>query len=301
MTITEAMEEYLYYIRAIDQKALSTIASYQKDLMEYAGYLKEQKITTIEAITTQDIQQYVIYLETKRLFKRSSVNHMLTSIHMFHRFLSMMNPSLVDVSVHVRGGKTQQHLPLYFQLADITKLLDSFGNDDQSLYEKAILELLYGCGLRVSEVCGLKLSQVHMDQAMLRVIGKGDKERMVPMHARCVKALSDYLEIVRVHWEKKRSPFVFINRLNHPLTRQYVHTLIKAKLKEQGLDERLSAHSFRHSFASHLLDGGADLRVVQELLGHRDITMTQIYTHVQNRRLQEAYQNFHPRSKKRKG
>ena len=132
------------------------------------------------------------------------------------------------------------------------------------------------------------------------MIGKGDKERMVPMHTRCVRALRAYLTQIRPTWEKRKSTRVFLNSRGNVLTRQYVHTLIKQRLQELGLDERLSAHSFRHSFATHLLDGGADLRVVQELLGHSDITTTQIYTHVQNRRLKEAIDQYHPRSVKKK-
>lgn len=120
---------------------------------------------------------------------------------------------------------------------------------------------------------------------------------MVPMHQRSVHALQQYLEFVRPQWVKQRSPFVFLNSRGQNISRQYVHNLIKSKLTALGLDERLSAHSFRHSFATHLLDGGADLRVVQELLGHADIATTQIYTHIQNKRLQDAYASFHPRSK----
>lgn len=306
MTLQEALEDYLYYIRAVDQKSLATIRSYESDLREYLTFMDERKIATIEDITHADIQDFLTSLEQPQPEKdhpmmprkTSSLNRMITSIHMFHRYLSMTYPKLSNPSTHIRGRKKGMKLPLYFNPDDIANLLDSFDESDQGLFEKAILELLYGCGLRVSELCSLTLNQMHLEQGFLRVIGKGDKERMVPMHEQCVKALRKYLEVVRIHWEKKRSSYVFINHLGNPLTRQYVHTLIKKKLKEQQLDERLSAHSFRHSFASHLLDGGADLRVVQELLGHHDIATTQIYTHIQDKRLKNAYEAFHPRNKK---
>lgn len=316
MKITEALQDYMHYITVIDQKSLASIHSYEQDLKEYISYLKEHGIDAMEDITYQDIQNYVSYLsqdhfsedsEPRQIFwarKTSSINRMITSIHMFHRYITMTFPTILDPSVHIRGKKTRQKLPSYFNMDEITKLLDSFGSSDQDIFHKAILELLYGCGLRVSEVCSLTLNQLHLDQGFLRVIGKGDKERMVPMHHRCIVAVRTYIELVRNNYEssksgsKKRSVYVFINSRGNPLTRQYVHTLIKTKLKEQNLDEQLSAHSFRHSFASHLLDGGADLRVVQELLGHSDITTTQVYTHIQNKRLHHAYQSFHPRSKK---
>lgn len=307
MLLEEALEDYVYYIRAIDQKSLATIRSYESDLKEYLTFLKEHDIMIVEDITYPDIQSFLgelsspVQEEGKPLIRKtSSLNRMITSIHMFHRYITMSYPHILDPSTHIRGRKKNIQLPLYFNPQDITKLLDSFDQSDQGIFQKALLELLYGCGLRVSEVCSLTLNQIHLDQGFLRVIGKGDKERMIPMHERSIHATRDYLELVRVHWEKKRSPYVFLNRLGHPLTRQFVHTMIKDKLKEQQLDERLSAHSFRHSFASHLLDGGADLRVVQELLGHSDIATTQIYTHIQNKRLKNAYTTFHPRSEKHK-
>lgn len=309
MNIQEARIDYLHYISVVDQKSMATIHSYEQDLKAYEAYMKERGIMSMEDITYQAIQDYLSYLtsdhyrEEIQIFwakKPSSINHMITSIHMFHRYITMTYPAIIDPSIHVRGKKTNQKLPIYFNMEAITQLLDSFQDNDQDIFHKAVLELLYGCGLRVSEVCSLRLNQLHIEQGFLRVIGKGDKERMVPMHQRCIIALRKYMGLVRDNWERRRDAHVFINKRGNPLTRQYVHTLIKQKLTEQNLDSRLSAHSFRHSFASHLLDGGADLRVVQELLGHSDISTTQIYTHIQHKRLKNVYQSFHPRSEKSK-
>lgn len=307
MLITEAIQDYLHYIYVIDQKAFATKKSYEQDLTTYTAYLSNQHINDMENITYAHIQEFITYLsfdhyQNETLVsdarKASSINHMISSIHMFHRYITMTYPNIMDPSVHVRGKKKTQKLPNYFNIQDITTLLESFDTSDQGIFHKTILELLYSCGLRVSEACNLTLNQVHLEQGFLRVIGKGNKERMVPIHRDCVTLLTTYIDLVRRKWEKKRCIYVFINQLGHCLTRQYVHTLLKQKLQEQHLDERLSAHSIRHSFATHLLDGGADLRVVQELLGHSDITTTQIYTHVQNKRLKKAYEAFHPRSKK---
>lgn len=295
MLIEDGLEDYLHFIRVVEHKAGATVRSYQCDLQLYVHFLRAQSLSSVEEI--QDLHIYAFLDEQRLVKKASSINHVITSLHMFHRYLHVTYPGIHDPSIHLRTGKTPNKLPRYFNAHDIEQLLESFGNSDVELFHKALLELLYGCGLRVSELCALRLNQTHVEQGFLRVIGKGDKERMVPMHQRSVDALRMYLTFVRISWEKKRSPYVFINPRGNVVTRQYVHTLIKTKLHELQLDERLSAHSFRHSFASHLLDGGADLRIVQELLGHRDIATTQIYTHVQNKRLKDAYTNFHPRQK----
>lgn len=295
MLVTDALDDYMHYIRVVDQKALASIQAYQKDLSIYQEFLIQKQITNMEDISYNDVQDFIeIQRQTK---KGSSINRMIASLHNFHHYITFSYPSLSDPSVFLRSHKEGRKLPHYFNIIDIETLLNSFGNSDQELFEHAVLELLYSCGLRVSEVCGLTLNQIHLEQGFLRVIGKGDKERMIPIHERAVKTLRDYLTLVRPSWQKKRQPYVFLNHRGNPLTRQYVHTLIKGKLEELDLDPSLSAHSFRHSFATHLLDGGADLRVVQELLGHSDIKTTQIYTHIQDKRLKNAYANFHPRSK----
>lgn len=299
MIISEAVTEYIRYIQTVERKAKATVQSYKQDLSLYQNWLLSHHINDVEDILPQDIQTFLSALEEGKdgetKHQRNSVNHMLTSIHMFHRFLCVHNPNLIDPSLPLRGGKKQKHLPLYFNENDILKLLESFTNEPIEILYRAILELMYGCGLRVSEVCELQKSQVFLEQGYLRVIGKGDKERMVPMHDTCIHILRTYQTEIRPLWNKKNIHRFFINQRGNALTRQYIHTFLKKRLHILGLDERLSAHSLRHSFASHLLDGGADLRVVQELLGHSDITTTQIYTHIQNKRLQEVIDHYHPR------
>lgn len=295
MLIQDALEDYIHYISVVDQKALTSIQAYQRDLMIYQRFLMDQGITTIEDITYNAVQDFI---SEQRLTKKgNTINRMISSLHNFHHYITWNNPNMNDPSMFIKSKKEGRKLPKYFNVHDIEVLLNGFDDSDQGLYHHAMLELLYSCGLRVSELCSLTMNQIHLDQGFLRVIGKGDKERMIPIHERAVSVLRKYLEHVRPTWQTKRLPNVFINQLGHATTRQYVHTLIKNKLQEHHLDERLSAHSFRHSFATHLLDGGADLRVVQELLGHSDIKTTQIYTHVQNKRLKDAYTAFHPRAK----
>lgn len=295
MDILEAKEDYVHYISVVDVKSMATISSYQRDLKAYCDYLKDHDITQVEDITYELLQDFLSIQSDKK--KASSVNHLIVVLHMFHGYVTMNHPEIDDVSQHIHGRRTGRKLPSYFNATDIETLLNSFDDSDEGIFHTAMLELLYGCGLRVSELCQLTLNQVHLEHGFLRVIGKGDKERMIPMHERSVQALKRYLTLVRSQWVKKRSVYVFLNVYGHEVTRQYVHLLIKRQLKELGLDERLSAHSFRHSFATHLLDGGADLRVVQELLGHSDISTTQIYTHIQNKKIKDAYASFHPKAK----
>ncbi len=297
MQIRDAIEDYLHHISVVDQKAITSIQAYTRDLRIYESFLTVRELHQINDISYADIQDFI--QEQRKVKKSNSVNRMISTLHNFHHYITFTYPKENDPSLFIHSKKDGRKLPRYFNEHDIIQLLDSFGNNDQELFEHAMLELLYSCGLRVSELCSLTMNQLHLEQGFLRVIGKGDKERMIPIHQRAIHIVRDYVTTVRSKWQKKRMPNVFLYHLGNAVSRQYVHRLIKTKLAEMNLDESLSAHSFRHSFATHLLDGGADLRVVQELLGHSDIKTTQIYTHVQNKRLKEAYASFHPRSKQK--
>lgn len=289
----EAIQDYIYNLQWIEKKSTNTILSYQNDLYKYQSYLDQEGI-----VDSNDITHFIIFdflQEMSISQQRSSVNHALSSIKQFHRYLSMTYANIHDPTLHLKAFKTQKALPQYFNHEDIKRLLESFSEDDKGIYEKAILELLYGCGLRVSELCDLKYESLHLNNHFLRIKGKGNKERIVPIHTQASNALLKYLQQVRPKRINKKSNYVFINEQGNPLQRGSVHAYIKKNLKRCGLNENLSAHSFRHSFATHLLDGGADLRSVQELLGHSDITTTQIYTHIQNKTLSEAYARIHPR------
>lgn len=297
MRIQDAIEDYLHHISVVDQKAMTSVQAYTRDLRSYEAFLKQRQIHEINEIAYLDVQDFI---QAERKVKKSnSVNRMISTLHNFHHYITFTYPKEHDPSIFIHSKKDGRKLPKYFNEHDIVRLLDSFGNSDQEIFEHAMLELLYSCGLRVSELCSLTMNQLHLEQGFLRVIGKGDKERMIPIHDRAVHIVRDYVTLIRPGWQKKRMANVFLNHLGHAVTRQYVHHLIKTKLAEMNLDQSLSAHSFRHSFATHLLDGGADLRVVQELLGHSDIKTTQIYTHVQNKRLKDAYASFHPRAKQK--
>lgn len=290
MNIKEAYDDYMMHLKVIENKSFNTIESYQRDLLVYLKYLSDHDIQNMEDIHVQTLENFLMeYMDTHL---PSSGNQMLSCIKGFHAYTILNHPNMKDPAISIRGFQNNKHLPIYCTKEEIEMLLNSFDQSDKGIYQKTIIEVLYGCGLRVSELCQLTTNQIHYDQRIVRIHGKGDKDRIVPIAQSCIQQMKLYQNQVRKQWLKNQSSLFFINAKGKPCSRQYVHTLIKRKVKECGLDSRISAHSLRHSFATHLLEGESDLRIVQELLGHSDIQTTQIYTHVQNQRLTKAYDAY---------
>lgn len=297
MDLHEALSDYKLNLSLVENKSKKTIEAYMSDLTHYIDYLNQKNINNVEEITILTVDNYLNSL-TKE-YSSNSINRVLASVRSFHKFISLNHESIKDPTLYIHTHKHNEHLPIYASIQDLKVLFDSFSNSDIDIYHKTILLTLYSCGLRVSELCSLKRNDVHLSEKILKVTGKGDKERIIPIVDACVQQMELYLNLVRKNWQKKTLPNFFINQYGRVLTRQYVHNLIKKKCEECNLNPNLSAHSFRHSFASHLLDGNADLRIVQELLGHSDIQTTQIYTHIQNKRLVNAYDNAFQSFKKK--
>ena len=297
MDLHEALSDYKLNLSLVENKSKKTIEAYMSDLTHYIAYLNQKNINNVEEITILTVDNYLNSL-TKE-YSSNSINRVLASVRSFHKFISLNHESIKDPTLYIHTHKHNEHLPIYASIQDLKVLFDSFSNSDIDIYHKTILLTLYSCGLRVSELCSLKRNDVHLSEKILKVTGKGDKERIIPIVDACVQQMELYLNLVRKNWQKKTLPNFFINQHGRVLTRQYVHNLIKKKCEECNLNPNLSAHSFRHSFASHLLDGNADLRIVQELLGHSDIQTTQIYTHIQNKRLVNAYDNAFQSFKKK--
>ena len=297
MKIQEAIENYLHYISVVDQKALTTINNYKQDLIQYEAYLKSQGIKEMEEITYTLIESFVLMQSQSK--KTNSINRMVVSIRNFHYFISYNFTTIANPAMFLKLSKKSNKLPLFLNESDTEIFLGSFDDEDNvGMFHHSIIELMYGCGLRVSEVCNLTMNQLHLSQGFIRCVGKGNKERMVPINNHAKYCLDTYIQTIRSEWNTKKLSYLFINHLGNRLNRQYIHKMIKNKVQELELSDKISAHSFRHSFATHLLNGGADLRSVQELLGHSDIATTQVYTHVQTSRLKEAYLKAHPRRKK---
>lgn len=297
MDLHEALSDYKLNLSLVENKSKKTIEAYMSDLTHYIDYLNQKNINNVEEITILTVDNYLNSL-TKE-YSSNSINRVLASVRSFHKFISLNHESIKDPTLYIHTHKHNEHLPIYASIQDLIVLFDSFSNSDIDIYHKTILLTLYSCGLRVSELCSLKRNDVHLSEKILKVTGKGDKERIIPIVDACVQQMELYLSLVRKNWQKKTLSNFFINQYGRVLTRQYVHNLIKKKCEECNLNPNLSAHSFRHSFASHLLDGNADLRIVQELLGHSDIQTTQIYTHIQNKRLVNAYDNAFQSFKKK--
>ena len=297
MDLHEALSDYKLNLSLVENKSKKTIEAYMSDLTHYINYLNQKNINNVEEITILTVDNYLNSL-TKE-YSSNSINRVLASVRSFHKFISLNHESIKDPTLYIHTHKHNEHLPIYASVQDLKVLFDSFSNSDIDIYHKTILLTLYSCGLRVSELCSLKRNNVHLSEKILKVTGKGDKERIIPIVDACVQQMELYLNLVRKNWQKKTLSNFFINQYGRVLTRQYVHNLIKKKCEECKLNPNLSAHSFRHSFASHLLDGNADLRIVQELLGHSDIQTTQIYTHIQNKRLVNAYDNAFQSFKKK--
>ena len=201
MDLREAFGDYRYYLQMNEHRSPRTIASYTADLKRYIAYLEEMGIHAPQQISETDVQDYLI--ERSEESRPATVSRTLSSLRSFHRFLSLQQPGTLDPTRFLKGPHAALHLPRYLSRTQIEKILNSFGKEDLDIFHQAILELLYGCGLRVSECCGLRLNQVHVKQHVLRISGKGDKERMVPLHEEGMRVLQQYLRLVRPSWEKK--------------------------------------------------------------------------------------------------
>lgn len=294
MEVSSAIQEFIHHITSVDIKSLATIDSYQSDLKFYEAYLTERNIYSVEDISYDVILDY-LNLEKSRV-KEATLNHKIVSIRLFHQYCNLTF-NIHDVTHFLKTSASNHHLPHVISRKDVEKLLKRLDDSNQEICNCAILECLYGSGLRISECCDLKLNSVSLTHKLMRVLGKGNKERMIPMNQSQIEALQLYLDLVRMDWDIKKSPYLFIDSKGKSFTREKIHRMIKKRCELLDLDPAISAHSFRHSFATHLLEGGADLRSLQEMLGHSDIQTTQIYTHVRSEQLVKTIQRFHPRNK----
>ncbi|MDR3052611.1 MAG: site-specific tyrosine recombinase XerD [Coriobacteriales bacterium] len=302
--LTNACEDYLAYLAVERGASPHTIESYGRDLRSYLAYLAAQDISSLDAIKRETIVAYLATLQEAQ-YASSSIERAVSALKGYHRFAARENLAAKDPAALVRLPKTPALLPETLSIAQMGILLDqqfpatAAGERDQTL-----LEVLYGCGLRVSELVNLDLAAVLFDEGYLRIHGKGDKERIVPLAGKAVTALEHYLLHARGQLHPKgqlvprEGSAVFLNMRGLRMTRQGVFKIVAKYGALVGIDE-LHPHSLRHSFATHLLEGGADLRSIQELLGHSDITTTQIYTHVNRSHIREEYLSTHPRAKLR--
>lgn len=293
----ELIQEYLNYIAVERGLAKNTIAAYARDLRQFAAYMQEQGVDGAGAVNPHTIVDYLNALQKKKMGP-ASIARKLAAVKSFCHYAYRERHVRLDPSVTIDSPKLPQRLPKVLSPAEIERLLEQPGTAcPASLRDKAMLELLYATGLRVSELVSLTLPDLNLEMGYIRCFGKGSKERIVPLGQMADAALRRYLERGRPHIVKRAAEAtVFLNHHGRRMTRQGFWLIIRAAAKSAGIERTVTPHMLRHSFATHLLDHGADLRAVQEMLGHADISTTQIYTHVTKARLKEVYDKTHPRA-----
>lgn len=304
------MADWLTHLDVERGLAKHTLAAYRRDLDKYQVYASRQGVTDPTGVTEETVAGFLRHLRTgdadQQPLAASSAARTLVAVRGFHKFLAAEGETTHDPAQAVAPPAPPSRLPKAISLHDVERLLDaaSLGDPPVTLRDRALLEVLYGAGLRISEAVGLDLDDIDLGQdgqdrdAVVRVIGKGSKQRLVPLGSYAVKSINDYLVRARPELAARGpgTPAVFLNLRGKRLSRQSAWAVIQTAGERAGL-QHVSPHTLRHSFATHLLDGGADVRVVQELLGHASVTTTQIYTLVTVQQLREVYAQAHPRAR----
>ena len=295
MSIENAINDFINY--CIFEKGLSnkTKESYINDLNIYKTYLKDKNITNVDSIKSENIKEFIKRRNEK---ETTTVAHNLTVIKNFHQYLLKQNLVKEDVSIHIDRPKLRKSLPKTLSMEDIDNLLNIKLETEFDYRNKAMLELMYGTGLRVSELVSLTVNDIDLTNCIIRVMGKGSKEREIPLGEYSIYYLKLYLDVRKKMLKNNNEEALFLNNHGKKITRQGFFKNLKNILREKNLNVDVSPHTLRHSFATHLLNRGADLRSIQEMLGHSDISTTKIYTHISDDKVSKDYKKYHPREHK---
>ena len=299
MNWASSIKGFQAYLKLERSLSPNSIEAYTRDIQRLYEFAEtQQPKLSPESISLAELRQFITWINELGMIP-SSQARILSGIKAFYKYMLMEDLIKADPSELLESPKITRKLPDTLSYADINKLIDAIDlSKPEGARNKAIMETLYGCGLRVSELTELKLSNLYLDIEFIKVLGKGSKERLVPIGGSAVKALKIWIEQVRVHnpIKKGEEDYVFLNRRGSRLSRVYIFMLIKNLAEQTGLKKTISPHTFRHSFATHLVEGGADLRAVQEMLGHESITTTEIYTHLDREYLKGTIIQYHPRN-----
>jgi len=293
-TSIKGFKSYLQIERSL---ADNSVQAYLRDVKKFANYAIPLDISELK-VTRENISNFLSEINKESISARSQAR-IISGIKAFYKYLIMEDYLKVNPTELIESPRIGLKLPNTLSLIEIDKLIAAVDlSNKQGERNRAILETLYSCGLRVSELTSLQLSNIHFKEGYLKVIGKGDKERLAPIGGRAIKYLTIYINEVRNHQDIKKGheDFVFLNNRGAKLTRVMIFLIIQKLTEAIGLKKKISPHTFRHSFATHLIEGGADLRAVQEMLGHESITTTEIYTHLDKEYLRSNIIQFHPRS-----
>jgi len=290
------LEAFIDYLRIEKGLSKNSIYSYNEDLKKYKRYIKRIGITDLRKIDRKDITDFLF--AQRRRISPSSISRILSTIKNFHRFLLREKIVLSDPADLIEAPKLEKKIPSFLSTDEVTKILKGPNlKKYQGIRDRAILELMYATGLRVSELVKLQILDVNLDVGFIRCKGKGSKERIVPLGKIAERFVNKYLNESRPKLSaKKENPYLFLAQGGRSLSRQSIWKMIKEVVKKAKIKKSVSPHTLRHSFATHLLERGADLRSIQEMLGHASITTTQIYTHVNQTRLKKIHRQFHPRA-----
>ena len=299
-SLVDPVEGFLAWLELERGLSSHTISSYGRDLAQYALYLDKQGVADWAAVGEQSVSEWTAYL-SKADYARSSQARKLSAIRMLARYLVREGLRTDDFTELVSAPKLSRKLPEVLTHEELKRLLAAPPIDTPyGLRDRAMLELFYSSGLRVSELCGILLQAINLDEGYVRVFGKGSKERIAPIGGTAVAAVRDYLTGGRPHFVKaKTGSALFLSQQGRAISRKMVWVMIKQHAARAEIKKPIKPHLLRHSFATHLLEGGADLRAIQEMLGHSDISTTQIYTSVQTARLADEHALYHPRSKEK--
>lgn len=294
----EAIIDYLHFLRIERQMAENTLLAYSTDLQTYLEDLVMWEVHTWQDVTREHIQNH---LRTQKQDGKSSrtVSRKVASLRSFHQFLIRERVTDHDPSHQIEHPQLEQSLPKFLSIEEVDALSEAISvAKPQGIRDLAMIELLYATGMRISECTQLNLEDIQLTMGFVRVTGKGHKERIIPLNQTAIKHIEMYIQNARAKLFKPGgdNDALFINQAGKRLTRQGIAKLLKQHAKKAGITKEMTPHLMRHSFATHLIENGADLRAVQEMLGHSDITTTQIYTHVGKKRLKEVYKEFHPRA-----
>ena len=289
--------DFLTMLRVERNVSTHTIDAYKRDINQYLMYLDDIDIKNLSDVKSTHIRDYIRVLSDGGMAP-ASISRIISSIRTYYRFLSSENLLDENPVLLINNPKLPKKLPDVLSEKEISLIINAIQESSQFYQrDKAIIELLYSCGIRVTELCNLEMSNLFIDEDLIRVMGKGNKERLLPLGIRSKKYLDDYIKDSRnSHIKKSGSSFVFVSRNGNQLTRAMINIILNKWTQVSGLKKSVSPHKLRHSFSTHLLEGGADLRFVQALLGHSDISTTQIYTHIDKHYLKEVYKIHHPRS-----
>lgn len=295
----DRLKDFIHFM--VVEKGLSknTITSYERDLKNYLFYIqKVEQMTSLNDLTRVHIVHFLHHLKQQGKSSKTLARH-VASIRSFHQFLLREKATEHDPSVHIESPQIEKTLPKVLNLSEVEALLESPDEDSPlGIRDRAMLELLYATGIRVSELIQLNMDDLHLTMGFIRCIGKGNKERIIPIGKTASNVIEKYISVGRPKLKSKQisTEALFLNHHGNRLTRQGFWKILKGLAKKANIEKDLTPHTLRHSFATHLLENGADLRAVQEMLGHADISTTQIYTHVTKIRLKDVYSKHHPRA-----